>query len=61
MYRFYGCLDIGIQYGIVFDGDDRFVIIEKFIRKNRQKGPAEKEKRLKKGMCVLEVNEESTR
>lgn len=61
MYRVCGHLDIGIEFGIVFDGGDRFVIIERFIRKNRQKGPAEKEKRLKKGMVVLEINEESTR
>lgn len=52
---------IGIEFGIEFEGDERFVIIERFVRINRQKGPAEREKNIKKGMVVLEVNEESTR
>ena len=50
-----------MEFGIEFEGDERFVIIERFVRINRQKGPAEREKKLKKGMVVLEVNEESVR
>ena len=61
MHHICARLELGIEFGIVFDGDDRFVIIERFVKINKKKGPAEKEKKLKKGMVVLEVNEESTR
>ena len=50
-----------MEFGIEFEGDERFVIIERFVRINKKKGPAEREKKLKKGMVVLEVNEEPTR
>ena len=61
MYHYFHVSAIGMEFGIEFEGEERFVIIDRFVKINGQKGPAQREKKLKKGMVVLEFNEESVR